>query len=161
MPPKIRVVNRSIGSDNVPEFVKQFAYQVSLGNFDTHLDLLYAAIDERLRQYTGKNIPNTEETQKKLAKVRKLRGADVEPEIDHRYGVFGEKYRGMEVLFHGEAESYENGARKARVEVIISAESGMEAGEFRLIPFSALMELPPIPESSDSETDDMTHVQKI
>lgn len=158
VPPKIKVVNKNIGSDNVPEFARQFAFQLAQGRFDTHLDLLYIALDDRVRNYMRVSKPIDEDTQKKLAHIRKLRGVELELVIGTKYGVFGDIYRGVVVAFHGEGKPYDNGARKARVEVVISTpESKLEVGTFRLIPMAALMELPP----ETSQEPSTTQIQKI
>lgn len=157
MPPKVKVVRPSIGTSSPASFAKQFAYEVSQGRLDTHLDILWMAIDERIRTYTGQNRPTDEETQRKLSKVRKLRGMDFEPEVDHTYGIFGETYRGVVVRYHGEGKPYENGQRRARIEIVDAADSGKEVGSFNLIPMAALMELP----EKSGESDDQTQIQKI
>jgi hypothetical protein len=164
MPPtKIKVVKPKIGSENVPAFVKQLAYEISQGTLDTHLDLIYTAVDDRIRQYTSINKPNDKETEAKLALVRKYRGGDVtEPEIDKAYFVSGEKYRAVIVRFDGEPKPFENGARKARVEIMIASEaSGLEAGSVKIIPLAVLMEIPKEQDSEDLDPIDRTISQKI
>lgn len=159
MPPKIRVVKPNIGTDNIPAFLKRFSAEIAAGKFDAYLDVLYRIVDDRVREYQVDDKPDDEETQKKLASIRKMRGVDFEPKLDGRYGVIGEKYRGLEVIYHGEASAFANGNRRAKVQIAVQGNTSMEVNSIKLIPMAALMELPEPPK--EDEEADMTRVQKI
>lgn len=168
MPPKgrdnIRVVKKTVRIENVPEFVKQLAARIESGDLDSHLDLVYIAADERIRQLHG-NRPDPEEVHKKLGSVMKLRGVDVEnPEAGKRYRIRGESYRGVEVTFLGEAQAYENGNRKARVSVELAGDqsvSKLKPGSFVKVPLAALMELPAGEAAPEGSAVNDTQIQKI
>lgn len=143
MPGKtIRVAKSNIGADDIGQYLKSFAYAVGSGKFDTHLDVLYRIVDDRIRVYTGVSKPVDTDTEKKLGRVKKLRDADLEPVIGSRYGVFGERYRGVVVEYKGEATPYEDGSRKARVLVLESGQSALASNTAKMLPIVALQELP-------------------
>lgn len=152
----IRVVKNNIGTDDLGQYLKTFAYAVSSGKFDTHLDVLYRIIDDRVREYTGLNTPDDPATEKKLGRIKKLREPTMQPVAGNRYGVFGERYRGVVVEFQGYASSdYEDGSRKVRVLVVETGQSSLDIGT-KLMPLAALMELPP-----KKSSDDSTNIEKI
>lgn len=151
MPAKVRakLVKREPPSEkDVAEFVKTYCEMIAMGDFDTHLDLLWKATDDRLAVYMGEVGDADERQEANAQKVRRMRAAVVDPVVGNFYAVAGSAYAGTVVKFLGyvvpadEDKSYQ----KARIEVMDGA--GIKGGVYK-IPVAALEEPPQAQEFYD------------
>ena len=152
MATKVRVVRNSIGTEDVTKFVKSFHFAVSRGELDTHLDVLYEILVDRIRVYQGEaGDPEDAETTKKLSAIRRLRGGPNELSTGSLYEVTGERYKDVQVRFLGISDKSTKDRQLAKVQVISVGQSNLVLDEVKLIPVAALKDLPEIPPAA-SET---------
>lgn len=155
MASKVRVVRNSIGTEDVTKFVKSFHFAVSRGELDTHLDVLYEAIVDRIKAYqVEEGDPEDAETVSKLKAIRKLRGGPNELSVGTVYEVTGDRYRGVTVRFLGISDRSTKERQLAKVLVLTLGNvmgNGLAVDEVKLIPVAALKDLPEVPPAA-SET---------
>lgn len=149
MPPKVRVVKNSIGTEDINQFVKTFLYTVSRGGLDTHLDVLYEIVVDRITSYQNDNgDPEDPAVLRKLSEIRRLRAPSADLMPGSIYQVTGELYRGVTVKYLGNSSKSTPERPMARVEVVSvgqSSKSDLQPGVVKLIPLAALQDLPDLP----------------
>lgn len=159
MPPKVRVVKNSIGTEDIGQFVKSFAYAISRGELDTHLDVIYEMVVDRVTSFQGPGDSEDPEVIRKLSQIRILRKPSTDLTLGGVYTVTGERYRGVTVKYHGKATKSTPERPLARVEVVSAGQSGLEEGAVKLIPLAALNGIS-LAETLDNSAD-VTRIEKI
>lgn len=138
MPPKqvrLKVPPKTREEKTDTELVVQaFVKAIAGGVYDTHLDILFAAVDGRIQesqQEPGDFVPPRKPTQDEVPEFAR----------DLRYSLLGERYSGVVVKFldYMEPRDGDGGIRKAKVECIYGNED-VTAGKVYKVPLTALVE---------------------
>lgn len=117
---------------------------IAEGEFDTHLDVIFTAVDARIAQYMEENpqdaLPTLKDRQERF---RTLRREPPQLVAGKKYRLAGEKYEGVSVSYLGmmERSDGDGGAAKAKVE-IITGNSTVQPGKVYKVPVSALEDIP-------------------
>jgi len=141
--PKIRMVRREPPSfEDVEKFAEVFSQMAEAGDFDTHLDVLWKSVNNRLNVYfDGAGTPDDAQ-QRRAERIRRMRKA---PEIvvGYIYDIYGDKYKGVRVKVLGHAEESESDAPKVRVQVVFGNKDYPIGSIYKLLA-GALEEIPGI-----------------
>jgi hypothetical protein len=122
--------------------VKLVLEALRAGEFDGDLDVLYEALDERIRWYQKEEGEPDQDPRERAEKLKVLRSPQVIPVEGRLYRVRGEKYAGVTVKFLELVPQQNGDAPKSLVEVALAADSGLENGKLYKLPTAALEEVP-------------------
>jgi hypothetical protein len=111
---------------------------IEVGDFDTHLDIIAKAVDDRIRLYQEEDGDGELLTRERAEKMRAMRKPIVNPEIGKQYRVRGEKYAGVVVIV---VDNDPEDAGKVVVEFISGHQNAGNGKQYKL-PYVALEEIP-------------------
>lgn len=122
------------------DFARNFERMVRRGDFDAVLDTLWNAVDGRLRTYFQEGENRDAAQEYAAEKIRMMRVAPEKLVHGHYYGVHGEKYEAVRVVYLGKAaESENNGIPKVKVRVVSNPRgTELSVGKMYKVPPAAL-----------------------